>query len=675
MSTSALDGVTVLVTRPREHADRLCDLIEGEGGTALRFPALEIAPRPDHGYTPEQVATFDIVIFVSLNAVKHGAALLPPLPDDEDAAPDSRRPAIAAVGPSTARALRAAGHACDIQADQGFSSEALLAEPELASVADRRILIVRGHGGRELLGKVLTERGAEVHFAEVYERTAPAAADGPVMQAMLDGRIDAVTATSVEILSNVFDAFEGMSRHALLDTQLVTISDRVVQKAAELGFKKPAITAAGPDDRALLEALLQWRQTPTPSVSNQGTQMQDAKSPDSPGDAVRDDTADEVKEQPGGDDAGTDSGVAAPPEPEPETAPPASPPPAAPARSGGMLGGLALLLALVALAGAAFTWWQQRTLPATLADANAQLATNTANELTALRRELSDLDARVQRVDTLRDSIDRLGQRVGDEADAVERVSGRLQNVESSLDALRGVSAAARQAWVRAEAEYFLETANQSLALVGDPDVALTALENADGRLRELGDPGLSRTRAVLADEIAALRAVPRVDIERIVHDLGSLAARVDSYPVDTDRPASFRAVDQGEAEGESGLERAWSSVKKSVEGMVTIRRSDEKVTPLLAPEETYFLKRNLELQLQAARLAALRGQKSNFQESLRASRSWLSAYFDTDNAGVGAAIETLAAMEAEDIDPALPDISGSLRQLRAAPKPVVDTP
>ena len=42
-----LTGIGVLVTRPEHQANHLCQLIESEGGAAIRYPALVIKPRPD----------------------------------------------------------------------------------------------------------------------------------------------------------------------------------------------------------------------------------------------------------------------------------------------------------------------------------------------------------------------------------------------------------------------------------------------------------------------------------------------------------------------------------------------------------------------------------------------------------------------------------------------------
>src|SRR4029453_13889613 len=82
------------------------------------------------------VERFDVAVFVSPNAVVHGVSL------GAGAAPSGLR--IAAIGPSTARALEDAGLTVSIRPRAGYTSEALLAEPELQSLGGRPVPLVRG---------------------------------------------------------------------------------------------------------------------------------------------------------------------------------------------------------------------------------------------------------------------------------------------------------------------------------------------------------------------------------------------------------------------------------------------------------------------------------------------------------------------------------------------------
>ena len=84
-----------------------------------------------------------------------------------------------------------------------------------------------------------------------------------------------------------------------------------------------------------------------------------------------------------------------------------------------------------------------------------------------------------------------------------------------------------------------------------------------------------------------------------------------------------------------------------------------------MTPDAEYFLRTNLTLQLQIARLALLRGEQAIFQQSLDDASTWLQTYFDTESAQVASAVATLAEIRDEVFTVAKPDISESLRLLR----------
>jgi uroporphyrinogen-III synthase len=192
---------------------------------------------------------YHIAVFISPNAVRYGLELLHggSLPGN---------PLIAAVGKGTARALEAAGVAVDILPRERFDSEALLETPELRGLEGRRVLILRGNGGRPLLGDDLRARGAEVVYAEVYRRECPDADAGPLLRHWSD-QVQVVTATSCEILENLTAIFGEAGRTRLTATPLVVISERMRGVAQALGFRE-IILARRAEDGAIVDALCHW---------------------------------------------------------------------------------------------------------------------------------------------------------------------------------------------------------------------------------------------------------------------------------------------------------------------------------------------------------------------------------------------------------------------------------
>jgi len=250
-----LRGLSVLVTRPADQADNLCRMIEAAHGRPLRFPAMEIAAMEDPQPARQLLGTItpgSLLIFVSANAVVHAFPLLPnELPLELQ---------VAAIGEATAAALDDYGLPATLVPEQRFDSEGLLALDALSDMQNRKVIIVRGRGGRELLRQELEKRGAAVAYAEVYERRVPARNSANLVRGW-EQMVDAVTVTSSELLDNLIQLLGEEGKRLLQITPLVVLSERTAEHAFDLGCRKVWVTdVAG--DRGILEALCDIRNNP-----------------------------------------------------------------------------------------------------------------------------------------------------------------------------------------------------------------------------------------------------------------------------------------------------------------------------------------------------------------------------------------------------------------------------
>ena len=242
-----LNGRGVLVTRPAAQAERLCRLIEAANGRPIAVPSIEIAPGADPREAAARLSeSWDLMYFVSPNAVAHALGMVP-----DGSWP--RVDKIAAVGRATAQALTDAGRAPDLVPEQRFDSETLLRMPELADMRGRRVLIVRGAGGRALLADTLRARGAEVAFAEVYRRLRPEFDPEPLLATWSDS-VSIVTATSDEVLLNLLEMLGAEGRAHVLATPLVVVAERTAETARGLGFSCVEV-AERAEDAAIVRSL------------------------------------------------------------------------------------------------------------------------------------------------------------------------------------------------------------------------------------------------------------------------------------------------------------------------------------------------------------------------------------------------------------------------------------
>jgi uroporphyrinogen-III synthase len=255
----ALQGVRVVVTRPRDQAEKLALLIEGEGGEAIRFPVIEIAePKDTQALLAviDRLDKFTLAIFISPNAVNRAMNLILAR---RGAWPQNVR--VACVGRGSARELKHFDVGNVIAPQGKFDSEALLELSELQQVKGKRIVIFRGEGGRELLGDTLKSRGAEIEYAECYRRTRPSADVTPLLQRWARGEIDIVSLTSVDGLRNLFDMLGPAGQPWLARTPVIVVSTRMAEVCRELGFKTEPWVAAQASDETILEAIKTWRGT------------------------------------------------------------------------------------------------------------------------------------------------------------------------------------------------------------------------------------------------------------------------------------------------------------------------------------------------------------------------------------------------------------------------------
>ncbi len=334
-------------------------------------------------------------------------------------------------------------------------------------------------------------------------------------------------------------------------------------------------------------------------------------------------------------------------------------------RLGNSVAWLAFLIALIALAAAGYTAWQdwQGAADTSVDDQVARLdsrITSSTQLLSSLEAQIAELGARDPGVNA---AIDGLRRELDERIRLLSSLPARISTLEGSVASLAGVSEGARDAWILAESEYYMQIANAQLQLANNPHLASLALRMADERIVQLANPALTDVRRALSDELASLDVMEKPDIEGATLTLASLARVVESLPL-----ASTAETEQDNSVTDpelSGPSRAWASVKNAMSGLVKVTPPDRAKLVQLSPDAEFFLRNNIALQLQSARIALLRGEQAIFEQTLDDTSALLTEYFDADSAAVTGALETIAEIRGHVFTTAAPDISESLRLLR----------
>ena len=326
---------------------------------------------------------------------------------------------------------------------------------------------------------------------------------------------------------------------------------------------------------------------------------------------------------------------------------------------------LAFLVAIVALASAGYTAWQnwQAGADTTADDRVARLERGLSSSERSLADLLEQVNALGQRDPGIDAELNALRRELDERLRLLNSLPARMSTLETSVASLAGISEGARDAWILAESEYYMQIANAQLQLANNPNLAALALRMADERIVQLADPGLTDVRRAISDELAALDVMQKPDIEGATLTLASLARVVESLPLAGAFDGEEEAV---EIDPElSGAGRAWASVKNAMSGLVTVTPVDQARLTQLSPDAEHFLRSNIALQLQAARLALLRGEQAIFTQTLDDTSTLLGDYFDADSPQVAGALQTIAEIRGQVFAVETPDISESLRLLR----------
>lgn len=252
-----LSGMRVLITRPEQSSENLAFAVRDLGGHTVNFPLLEIETITEGSrinllrYAIKRLGDYDILIFVSKNAVQHGSAIIKEnwhkLPTDSE---------VIAIGPGTAK-MASDFFGCEvIHPENGSVSEDLIALPNLIDVEGKRIAIFRGTEGREFLADSLKAGGAEVDYFEVYERNSTKRSCHELIEVMNKNHVNVLTITSgdsLNILNKLFLESKSTSSN-FFHMPMIVPSARIARLAAEFGFEKVKL-AQGADTESMISAL------------------------------------------------------------------------------------------------------------------------------------------------------------------------------------------------------------------------------------------------------------------------------------------------------------------------------------------------------------------------------------------------------------------------------------
>ena len=354
--------------------------------------------------------------------------------------------------------------------------------------------------------------------------------------------------------------------------------------------------------------------------------------------------------------------LALPPAPPPTAAPAPAPQPStaevvsryARARRSVVRPGLvvAWLLAAVALTISLLLWQKLTAMQEQLARQSAEAGSRAIEARTLARQAeatVRDTAAKVAIIDT----------RVGD----LVAYRAQLDEVMQSVTRTRDENLAV-------DLEAALSVAQDQTQLTGRVEPLLAALRTADRRLARSGDPRLAPVSRAVARDLERVKTASIPDTAGMLARLDQLLRQVDDLPAGND-VGHFRADkpirDAAPGPADNWWARMGQSILDEAQKLLRVSRVERPDASMMSPEQVFFMRENLKLRLQGARLAILARQYEAARADLAAAQASLGAYFDPASRRTQAAATLLQQVQASAKSADLPRVDETLLALGAA--------
>lgn len=209
--------------------------------------------------------------------------------------------------------------------------------------------------------------------------------------------------------------------------------------------------------------------------------------------------------------------------------------------------------------------------------------------------------------------------------------------------------------WLLAEANYLVTMAGRKLWQEKDQKTAAALLVTADKRIAEMHDESLIELRRALAKDIATLSALPQDRSQDIALAIDGLITQIDNLKLNT-----VTLPDAVEEAAPVAAEDSWQENLKQtwygfVDGLITIRKRESNVVPLMSSKQQWYLEENLKNKLVQAQLAVYRKQQQAFTSAIEVSRTWVLQFFDREDSATTFMLEELEKLEKVSIEVSYP--------------------
>ncbi|KAF7767528.1 uroporphyrinogen-III synthase [Pseudoalteromonas citrea] len=500
---------------------------------------------------------------------------------------------IVAVGAQTAKVIDTVYRRKAIIPEQQ-DSEGVLALTQLHAIADKQVVIIKGQGGRTLLAHTLKERGAILNQCNVYMRSPIKATSDAWLDHWREAKIDGIVITSNAAIDAIFNTTNEVSLNWLRQCHFYLVSQRSADHLMQqYQLASSSITvASGPSDEAIFNSIM-------PEKTQQGSLMSEQQDPQNETHSIEKVVKQKVSK----------------------------------------VGVLALLVALVG-----------GTATAGLIIHGQQISDKTYLALEQLQQQNSQLS---EQLNTTREQLVQLqSQQKQVDMQIESRLAAQTQQFDTQLQAALNSAQQQVSGALSSEVLYLQRMAQFKASAEQDFQGSIAVLQRLSNVVQN--EPNSTALLSAIAQDIAALKAQPKPQIESRYLQLHGLLTQVSALELQTLRLPKQTQLQTTQLSNDvndwqTNLSRTW---KNLVDDFITVRHREVAVIdPLLDQQEQQLLKAQLRSHLSQAQSALMDKQASVFFSALSSAQKTLTDYFQKDSAAVQAMLDELVQMQSQSLE------------------------
>ncbi|WP_144392609.1 uroporphyrinogen-III C-methyltransferase [Pleionea sediminis] len=247
-----------------------------------------------------------------------------------------------------------------------------------------------------------------------------------------------------------------------------------------------------------------------------------------------------------------------------------------------------------------------------------------------LTKQDNIIQSQVALVESLRSDLSKQTQDLSNtksQLEQTESTSNLLrQQLAATQDKLRVLSSQGKQEWLIEQAHYYLKLAEQKIAFENSISVATALVAQAEDTLKGVTDLQLANLRQAISDDITYLASIPEHDLSPILLKLTSLENL--SMNLEPQTLILPKKEELKEEQHKEWFDELMVTLEDFSDKAFKYHPYDEKVPPLLTPNQKSVLRATLQLIITQAQTAALEENKEYFESRLTAASELITQYF-----------------------------------------------